>query len=244
MPRILVLLLAALVPMAVFATGPGYEATYTLTLGPLAVGKMQRSFELSADGQYRFKSKIHATGLASFMRSDELLETSSGRFESGHFYPEAYTYERKNKRKPRSVATTFDRANAVIETLYNGEQRRSEMQDNVLDKLVYQAAMMHDLAAGKTELRYAITDRGRDKVYVPVVAGEEVIKTPAGDYMTIKVIRDRKNDKRRTTFWCAPDLGYLPVQVAHREKNGNETIVTLTAVNILENTERESMTDE
>lgn len=205
----------------------GYDASYALTLGPIKVGEMQRTYRIDAGGNYRFESEIRATGLASFMRSDELLEVSSGTFRDDYFMPQQYTYERKNKRKPRSINTTFDYSSDTIETVYNGDPLMTSLEGRVLDKLVYQAQIMHDLALGKTSLRYLVTDRGRGKVYAPVIAGTETVETDAGSYQTVKVVRENADNKKRTIFWCAEELGYLPVKVAHREKNGNETIVIL-----------------
>lgn len=230
MLRFIVCLLCA----CTLATGSraesGYDATYALTLGPISVGEMQRTYRIDENGNYRFESEIHATGLAAFMRSDELREVSSGTFRDDRFQPERYTYERKNKRKPRSIATTFDRSTGTSKTIYNGETLTSSHGKQILDKLVYQAQIMHDLVRGKTALHYRITDRGHDKVYAPVIAGTETIDTDAGSYEAVKVVRENTDDKKRTIFWCARELGYLPVQVAHREKNGNETIVTLKAL--------------
>lgn len=229
-------LIGLAIPLLLTATGLradiGYDASYTLTLGPLTVGEMQRRYRVDNAGAYRFESHIRSTGLASFLRSDELHEVSSGVLRNGAFSPDRYSYERKNKRKPRSVLTVFNRDAGTIETLYNGESRTSNLEPGTLDKLVYQAQIMLDLAAGKTTLHYPVTDRGRGKAYSPVIAGEERIETKSGQYDTIKLVRERKKDKKRTIFWCAPALGFLPVKVAHREKNGNETIVTLETITV------------
>lgn len=210
------------------AIDAGYSATYELAVGPLTVGKMERRFEIDTDGRYHFISNIEATGLASFFSKDKLRESSLGNFRDGEFYPDEYRYQRDNKRKPRSVFTTFDRGNATIETVYNDKPMSSPLKAKMLDKLVYQAALMEDLAAGKTQLNYLVTDRGKEKTYAPIAGANESIDTPAGTYNTVKVVRERPDSQKRSIFWCAPTLDYLPVRVAHREKNGNETIVTLT----------------
>lgn len=206
----------------------GYHATYKLVVGPLTVGKMERSFELHADGTYRFVSKLHATGLASIIRPEEIFESSSGTFRAGVYHPTHYTYARKNKKKPRNISMRFDRDNAAIETLFNGDVLSSRMGENLLDKLVYQAALMHDLSAGKTIFDYRIADRGKEKIYRPVVAGQAFVETKVGRFNTVKIVHQRAKNRRRTIFWCAPELGYLPVRVAYRDKDGKETIAVLT----------------
>jgi hypothetical protein len=226
--------IACLVCACTLATGSraesGYDAIYALTLGPVGVGEMQRTYRIDENGNYRFESEIRATGLAAFMRSDELREVSSGVFRDGRFLPEHYTYERKNKRKPHSIETTFNHNEGTSQTIYNGEILTGAHEEQILDKLVYQAQIMHDLVLGKTALHYRITDRGHDNVYAPVIAGTETVDTDAGSYEAVKVVRANTDDKKRTIFWCARDLDYLPVKVAHRERNGNETIVTLKAL--------------
>jgi len=206
-----------------------YRATYKLAVGPLTVGKMERTFNIQPDGAYRFESRLKTTGLTSLIRKDALIETSAGIFQAGKFYPNIYTHVRKNKKKPRNIHMHFNQENASIETVINGERLSSPLRENLLDRLVYQAAMMHDLSKGETELRYVIADRGKEKTYKSVFGEQTVIKTKLGRYETVEIIRQRENDKRRTIFWCAPDLGYLPVQVSYREKDGTETIALLTA---------------
>lgn len=219
------------------AADDGYRAAYKLVAGPLKVGEVERSFEVHADGAYSFVSKLRATGVVSIVRQDELLETSTGTFQEGNYYPAHYTYLRKNKKKPRDIDMHFDRQNADIRTVVNGETLSSPLRDQVLDKLIYQAALMHDLKMGKTDLSYRIADRGREKIYTPELAGKELIETDAGRFDTLKVTRNRGgNDKRRTIFWCAPELGYLPVQIAYREKSGKETIAVLTEYHRIEPT--------
>lgn len=212
----------------------GYRATYKLAVGPLTVGKMERSFDIQPDGAYRIESRLRSTGLASLVRKDELLETSAGIFRGGKFYPDDYSHIRKNKKKPLTIRMHFNRENANIDTVVNGEQLSSPLHDDLLDKLVYQAAMMHDLAAGKTELIYRITDRGKEKTYRSVFGEKTVIKTNLGRFDTLKITRQRKDGKRRTIFWCAADLGYLPVQLSYREKDGTETIARLTGYHRLD----------
>lgn len=229
MARYIIALLFWLLFCRATAAQKAYVATYKLVVGPLTVGKMVRSFDIQPDGAYRFESSLRSTGLASLVRKDELLETSTGIFWHGKFYPSTYTHVRKNKKKPLNVHMRFDRQNAQVDTVVNGAHSSSPLLEDMLDKLVYQAAIMHDLGIGKTELNYRITDRGKEKSYDPVFGEKTVVKTKLGRFNALEVIRQRTSDKRRTIFWCAPDLGYLPIKVSYREKDGTETIALLTS---------------
>jgi hypothetical protein len=59
------------------------------------------------------------------------------------------------------------------------------------------------------------------------MVGEETLKTALGEIDTLKFTRVKNIDsKRKTTLWCSPKLGYLPVQIEHVDKDGS----TFTAV--------------
>ena len=222
--------LAAIIMISCFACAHaegGYEARYKLKLGQLTVGEMERRFEIGENNAYLFVSKIQSTGLAAILRPDKLVETSTGQLRAGAFEPAHYSYDRKNKKKPRQVDMRFDRANQRIELTLNGERSHTPLTEGLLDKLVYQAALMRDLQTGVSSFEYRIADRGEEKVYRPLLGDEEIVETPFGSYQTVKLVRSRSKDKRQTIFWCAPELGYLPVKVAHRDKKGKETIVLL-----------------
>jgi hypothetical protein len=227
--RYVIVFLCGLLFAATAAAEDGYRATYKLVVGFLTVGKMERSYDLQADGAYRFESKLWSTGLVSIVRKDELLETSSGTLQEGSYYPDYYTYLRRNKKKPRDIRMHFDRKNANIKTVINGDTLSAPLREGLLDKLVYQAALMHDLSAGKTEFNYRIADRGKEKTYQPLIGEQAIVETKLGRFDTFKIIRQSKKDKRQTIFWCAADLGYLPVRVTYREKDGTETTALLTS---------------
>ena len=47
-----------------------------------------------------------------------------------------------------------------------------------------------------------------------------MIKTPIGDFNTIKLARYKKN-KQETYLWCAYELDFLPIKVITTEKDGH-----------------------
>jgi hypothetical protein len=205
----------------------GYQASYKLVVGNLSVGKMDRSFVVAAGGAYRFTSTFQTTGLAAMLRKEKVTESSSGTFRDGVFSPEQYTYTRKRKKKPKHITMQFDRTGNRIDTVTNNQQQSSSLSAGVLDKLIYQAALMHDLELGKLQFHYVIADRGKEKIYEPVAEGNVSIETELGIFETIKLTWQSKGDSKSTTFWCAAEFGYLPVRVLHRDEDGSETIASI-----------------
>ena len=48
---------------------------------------------------------------------------------------------------------------------------------------------------------------------------DEIIKTPLGEFNTMKLARHKLNSKQETYLWCAYDLDFLPVKVINTEKD-------------------------
>jgi hypothetical protein len=61
------------------------------------------------------------------------------------------------------------------------------------------------------------------------VVDQERVETVVGALDTTVVERRREGEERLTRIWCAPALGYLPVQVEHRE-DGETLRLTLERV--------------
>ena len=119
----------------------------------------------------------------------------------------------------------FEWAQAEVVNVAKGRTWRMSIPDGTLDKLSYMLALMNDLQDGKRELIYPVADGGQLKTYRVEGLGHQQLDTALGTLDTLMVRRTREGSPRQTTYWCAPALDYLPVQVEHRERDGS--IITL-----------------
>ena len=126
------------------------------------------------------------------------------------------------------MPVSFDWAARRISTTAQGRHWDTEAAPGTLDKLVYQLALMRDLARNETSLVYSIADGGRLKSYAITRLGEETIEIARAMVSTIKVSYVRADTQRRTTLWCAPAYGYVPVRIEYRDDDGQVTTATLT----------------
>ena len=217
----------------VFADEPNlspFEATYKLYSSGAEIGVVQRTFTESDNNEYIYRSDSHTTGIASVFRKDHIVEESRWKFADNQFYPLDYSYQKKGGKEDRDVSMHFDWDKNIIINRVNDRTRETQLQSGVLDKLLYQYAIMHDLQIGNFPNSYTIVDGGKIKTYNFERLGEETIHTPLGDLHTIKVIRHKPNDKRKSIFWCAPKFQYLPVQVEHTEEDGFVTTAIIQSL--------------
>lgn len=175
---------------------------------------------------------VSATGIRELQRTEnnEFLFTSSAKsfFASvseqslfrwdGRAIPLEYQYIRKGIGKNRNETVAFNWQDNTAGYL----DRTHAIVPGTLDKLLYQIQMREDLlsaSGGDTwpDMHYQIADRRRVRNFDFKVVGEETIHTNIGEFNTIKAIRGREDQERKTTLWLTPDFGYLLVRLQQIE---------------------------
>lgn len=208
---------------------PRFSAEYHLYNHGMKVAEMQRVMETAPGGEFLFRSDTRTTGLFALVRKDRIIEESRWRLLDGSLQSLAYSYTRTGP-KERKVAVQFDWDTRRITNTINGDSWLMPAVPEVVDKLLYQFALMSDLRSGDTDLNYTVADGGKVKIYEIEPLGEERVTTPLGDMPSLKFRHQKVGDDRITTLWCAPRFQYLPVQVEYQEKDGNRVRVVLQSV--------------
>ena len=158
-----------------------FQADYTIRIKGASIANMTRRFTRLESGAYQYHSETRTTGLLSLFRKDHIIERSHWQLDVRKLIPLDYYYEHSGGKKDRRVKILFDWTNNRITNSIDGSSWKMPAAPNVLDKLLYQLAIMYDLQAGKDSLRYTVADGGKTKIYNFEILGEEIIKTPLGD---------------------------------------------------------------
>ena len=216
----LLVLAAMLLSCALHAAPlPDFEASYQLKRGNLRIGTMVVELKTATQGSYQYESRSWPARWASWLFKDKLFETSHGHIIDGQVRPDRYHYRRSGGSRKREAILSFDWDNMTVENNVQDSPWKMDIPQGTLDKLVAQLGMMFVLGEGKSEVTFNIADGGKLKEYRFKVLGHETLELPAGTFNTVKITKLRKNKKRETYFWCAPELNYLPVRIWQREKD-------------------------
>lgn len=207
-----------------------FKASYSLSIMGTKFALMKRSFTRLSGGEYSYLSETNTTGLAALLYKDRIVEQSTWLLDNGKIKPIQYSYDRSGGKKIRKVTIAFNWNSGMISTSVNGDAWHMPVRDNIMDKLLYQIAIMHDLELGRKNIDYTIADGGKIKTYHFDLLGEERLDTPLGEFKTLKLIRHKPNSKDKTTLWCADTLNYLPVRVENIEKNGRKTTAVIESL--------------
>lgn len=195
-----------------------FSVEYVLESGLFTIGKTRRSLNRLENGLYVFESYTWPAGMLSVFYKGDLTERSVWKYQDSMAVPIEYSYKDTNEKNTRDAVLTFDWDNNVVTNNINGDPWELKIKKGTLDKLLYQVSIMLDLVSDhkKTNLQYLVADGGKLKTYNAEIQESESIKTPAGVYETVRIVREGK--KSITTLWCAPSLNYLPVRIEHYKK--------------------------
>ena len=232
--RYLTAFLLYLVAMPVFAL-PDFTAWYTAHKGSFRVATSQVSYQ-QKDRHYTYSSRSKPAGLVSIFRSDLITEASTGSLENGRPKPDSYHYRHAiKKRIKREVRITFQHRKQRAISTYKGQTRVIIIPADALDRFSIQIAVMNDLGNKRLGNNYPIAGKTKLKNYKFVIVGKETVKTDAGTFQTIKLMRKHQGKKRTTYMYCAPSLHYLPVRIEHIKGNGSKFRMDLDKVSGLGN---------
>ena len=226
-PRILLPVLLGALPLTSPSAFPDrFDVHYELHAGGFQVGTTKISLAPLEGGHLEYTMFSRATGAAALLGKYEILERSVLERTGSGLRPLHYTY-RRSGRKPRRVEVFFDWAEGRAANRVGGETWEMRIPEATLDKQSQLLVLMQDLASGKQPASYRVADGGRLKIYLYHYLGRQRISTALGDFDTLAVERTRADSTRKTTFWCAPALDYLPVRVEHREGDDHRLVLRI-----------------
>ena len=209
---------------------PTFEVEYTLYAKNTKAARIIRSLERLDENIYEYRSETKTVGLVSLFKKVHIVETSNLMVQDHLLQPVLYSYKRTGDKKKRDVSIEFNWHGRKIKNTINGDFWHMPIEPAVMDKLLYQLAIMYDLQNGHTPDTYLIADGGGIKTYRFERLGEETVETPLGSFNTIKMLRHKPGSSRRSVFWCAPELNFLQVKVEHTEKDGSRTVAVIKSL--------------
>ena len=221
-------MLFVLIPNPVNAELPEqFTAIYNVTKSGMTIGETKRTLSRQGE-QYQFESITRPKGIARLLTSGQVVERSLWSYFQNQPRPEHYTFFNSGGKESRNVQLDFDwTTNQVVNTV-NGQPWSMALEHGTQDKLLYQLSIMQDLHTSKTSLHYPIADGGKLKYYDIEIVGKERIHIELGTFDAVR-LRHIKG-RRKTTMWCAEQLGYLPIRIEQQKNDDSPMIATLTSV--------------
>ena len=204
-----------------------FTASFAITWHGMSAGTAQVQLQRLPDGRWSYQSISTARGLFRLAMPAELHSRSLFTIRDDHIVPEQFTAEDGTSGTGKDQDVRFDwNAGRATGT---AERRRVDLplQPGLLDSLSVQVALMHELLSGRTPQHFVLLDKDKIKDYNYTAQGEETLQTVLGERHTVIFRSSRPGSADGTWFWCAPDMGYLPLKVERREGKNVQWSMTL-----------------
>jgi len=139
---------------------PTFEVEYTLYAKNTKAARIIRSLERLDENIYEYRSETKTVGLVSLFKKVHIVETSNLMVQDHLLQPVLYSYKRTGHKKKRDVSIEFNWQTSKIKNTINGDFWHMPIEPAVMDKLLYQLAIMYDLQNGQTPDTYLIANGG------------------------------------------------------------------------------------
>ncbi|MBC7752145.1 MAG: DUF3108 domain-containing protein [Candidatus Saccharibacteria bacterium] len=206
-----------------------FEANYSFNIAGLLHGTASRTLTVKDDiWNYSFKANVASLATASefshfrinLAKKDD--NSTSQRIESLDHY---YNFKFLTNHKTNSFKVDWNKK--VVNTTNQNGSNSYPAQVGMLDMLDLELQVREDIKHKRLQPFYLLADdKGISRISF-VNEGDEKVTTDAGTYDTVRIRLVQENQKRKTYFWLAPKMDYLPVQV--RQDDGSLSyILSLT----------------
>jgi len=191
------------------------EIAYEVARNGAAMAELTETLE--HDGKaFRIAARMKGKGL--FALRGDATRTSRGAITVDGLRPAEFEDHRSGRDTARAK---FDwQAKTLTTQSGDGAPESKPMPPNAHDRLSYLYTFAFH-APGSGPFGFSITDGKGISTVVYEAAGHEALKTPAGEFETLKLAR-KKNapDERSTEIWLATKRNFLPVRILVIEKDG------------------------
>jgi hypothetical protein len=208
-----------------------YEARYDILDGSDPVGTADRTLTLS-DNTWRLEQ---STSIKRWYYKYEFTESSEFIIQNETPLPQQYASITKRSFKDNRIIKSQFNWDKNIETgSRNGDTWTLELAKPVVDHLSYQIALRLKADQQRRKETFRVSYKGELDTYQFINDGEHTIKTELGDIKTILWTQkpNNKHDKIML-IWLAPELQYMPVQMAQYRNGKAEGTIRLKYLNWL-----------
>jgi hypothetical protein len=221
----------------------GEKLTYIVSWSKIlkaGTATMEVKEEKTPEGKrvYRLTSTAKSSGVVSLFYP--VADIARSILDAEELYSLSYTLNMSHGKRKKIRAMTFDHANALVRTTTNNtEQETSSVPSRVQDSLssLYYVRTREDFG-GKKEIFVDVYDSGKNWSVEIQILGKEKIKTPAGEFDTVKVKTHPKYDglfqnKGEIFIWFTDDVRRIPVYMKSTISIGS-IVATLTEMKLEE----------
>lgn len=204
-----------------------FTSRYNLYHNDFYIGQSKKT--LTTKDNFLTLSSISKTaGVAAWFFDITITEISKLQLKNNRLSFFSYSYDEKGKTKNESYEIHLEKP----QKFYNSHTKKSyPLAKNLHDILGFTVAVMHDLQAGKREIKYTIAEKSKVRIYTLKLIQKEDLTTSKGKISTLKMEHYDPKSRTRFTLWCAESMDFLPIRIRKINYKGRVVLFNLTHYN-------------
>lgn len=207
-----------------------FTVSYDVAYRGLDAGSAQLKLTREEAGRYTYTSLSRARGLFRLFVSNEIVQTSTLVLTEQGMRPLRYRGDDGSRGTERDVSYDFDWQARRVSGIEEDAPVDVALVDGVQDPMSVQIALIYDLLRGQFPTRYSLVDKGALKTYAYTSEGRALLRTALGELETVVYVSHRQGARRRTRLWCAPSLGFIPVQAEQTRDGKREWLMRVISL--------------
>ncbi|CAH1905084.1 conserved exported hypothetical protein [Candidatus Nitrotoga sp. HW29] len=230
------LLLASIVPQALFAATPSVpahftniDAHYDVLKGNIKVATMTETYARTQGG-YRIESITKAIGLLAMFKPEIIRVTSEGTLTAKGLRPLTYIQERKLD-TDRNTRADFDWKAKNITLTDRAGKRTLPLSTGTQDRLSAMYQFMFAPLQNATELNFNMTNGSKVDEYSYRLTPDQSMTISFGTFKALYVASPPQDGENQTELWLATEHGNFPYKMIITESGGDKFTQVLTKIN-------------
>ncbi len=208
-----------------------YRAKYHVVSSGFRAGDIVSTLRRE-NGQYIFETRGTSRGLASLFVTREALEISRFIVTGDGLVPLEYRRDAGKSDDKDDTRANFDWDRAIVDSIDKGRDVALPLSPGMIERHVLPLAVVLGLRRGSPPQSLTIVERDRIKRFEITAQGSDRVTIGDTGYEAVKYLQHRDESDRRTTFWFAPELGFLPVRFEIRDERGLRAKIVLEELSV------------
>mgnify|MGYP000045944922 FL=1 len=199
-----------------------YSARYSIYRNGKLSGKLE--VRLAQEGErWTLRSELTGThGLARIVRARDTEHVVGKPDDEGRFVPDEHVRHTRVAGVDDRWVSTFDWAADRVAVVHDGKDRYDlPLEGRALDPLSLKLEIQRRLRAADPDLEFLMGEEDEIDPQKFRELEHEWIETALGCLQTIPLEKVRRNNRRYTRAWHAPDFGNVEVRLEHGKVGGD-----------------------
>ena len=193
------------------------QLTFTVYKGTdFAVGEARHQLEIGDGNGYTLQVDINTTGIASFFKTFEMTQRSSGTVSALGLRPDAFSESRVTSKGNQAITAQFDWENSKLDFSNGNHSVLPEQTQDILSFL-YQFSQ---LPLNQPTLTLHISNGKKLESYELAIGEEEQLQTGIGRIRALPLHKIHAPGEEGLEIWLGLEYRLLPVKIRQIDRNG------------------------